>query len=326
MSHKYHGNAKTNIHIRKEIQESTESVAVLAKRFSISESTVRNWKNRQDLEDRSTAPHKTPAVLSEIEQWVICEIRITTMFSIEQIVEIVKDFIPQSNFDNIYRCLKKQNLGNIREMRAEKPQKTEAGEFKEYEPGFLHIDLKYMPQLPNEPKRKYLFVAIDRATRYVYFALKDNKDAKCAYEFLDEVIEFYPYKIHKILTDNGKEFTDRFARNRKAASGKHLFDIACNANKIEHRLTKPYHPSTNGMVERYNRRIEEILAENRFDDYNIMMEALKKYLNCYNYWIKQKALGYKSPIDVIKEYYLKKQELFKDNFDISQYNVEQPNN
>ncbi len=325
MSQKYHANAKTNIHTRKEIQESTEKAPVLAERFNISESTVYNWKKRPDLEDRSSAPHKTPAMLSELEQWVICEIRLTTLFSIDQILEIVKDFIPKATYFNIYRCLKKHNLNNVRTLRNEKPPKKHAGEFEEYEPGFIHIDLKYMPKLSSEPKRKYLYVAIDRATRYVYFALKDDKSANSANEFLDEIIKFYPYEIKQVLTDNGKEFTDRFSRNRNTASGNHPFDIACKANKIEHRLTKPYHPSTNGMVERYNRRIEEILAENHFDNYILMMDALKKYLNCYNYWIKQKVLGFKSPVDMIKEYYLKKQELFKEDFDISQYNVEQSN-
>ena len=37
--------------------------------------------------------------------------------------------------------------------------------FKDYEPGFIHIDIKYLPQMPDESSRRYLFVAIDRATR-----------------------------------------------------------------------------------------------------------------------------------------------------------------
>jgi hypothetical protein len=40
--------------------------------------------------------------------------------------------------------------------------------FKDYEPGFLHIDVKYLPQMPDENQRRYLFAAIDRASRWVY--------------------------------------------------------------------------------------------------------------------------------------------------------------
>ena len=38
----------------------------------------------------------------------------------------------------------------------------------DYEPGFLHMDIKHLPQMPDEQARRYLFVAIDRATRWVF--------------------------------------------------------------------------------------------------------------------------------------------------------------
>ncbi len=44
------------------------------------------------------------------------------------------------------------------------PKKT----FKDYEPGFVHVDIKYLPQKADESSRRYLFVAIDRATRWVF--------------------------------------------------------------------------------------------------------------------------------------------------------------
>jgi hypothetical protein len=39
------------------------------------------------------------------------------------------------------------------------------------EPGFLHIDIKNLPLMPDETARRYLFVAIDRATRWVYIEI-----------------------------------------------------------------------------------------------------------------------------------------------------------
>ncbi len=55
-------------------------------------------------------------------------------------------------------------------------EKTKYKPFKAYEPGFLHVDVKYLPAIEGEPRR-YLFVAIDRATRWVYVALKPNRSA-----------------------------------------------------------------------------------------------------------------------------------------------------
>ena len=51
--------------------------------------------------------------------------------------------------------------------------------FKSYEPGYVHMDVKYLPQMQDESSRRYLFVAIDRATRWVFVQLKSNKTACC---------------------------------------------------------------------------------------------------------------------------------------------------
>ena len=65
-------------------------------------------------------------------------------------------------------------------------------------------------------------------------------------------------KIAKVLTDNGKEFSDRFcASGEREPTGKHLFDTVCAARSSEHRFVKPAHPQTNGMIERFNGRIGE---------------------------------------------------------------------
>jgi transposase InsO family protein len=72
--------------------------------------------------------------------------------------------------------------------------------------------------------------------------------------------------ISRILTDNGKEFTDRFCpTGERKPTGNHLFDQECAEHGIEHRLIKPRKPQTNGMVERFNGRIQEIVQQTRFE-------------------------------------------------------------
>ena len=119
--------------------------------------------------------------------------------------------------------------------------------------------------MAEESGRRYLFVAIDRATRWVYVALKDNKRAAIARGFLRAMHGACSIKIIKLLTDNGKEFTDRlFASREREATGQHEFDLLLTAPAIEHRLTKPRTPKTNGMVERFNGRIGDVLKTHRF--------------------------------------------------------------
>jgi len=71
----------------------------------------------------------------------------------------------------VNRCLIRHGLSRLRDIlpktedvgETDAPKKT----FKDYEPGFLHIDIKYLPKMPEESQHRYLFVAIDRATPVV---------------------------------------------------------------------------------------------------------------------------------------------------------------
>jgi transposase InsO family protein len=75
----------------------------------------------------------------------------------------------------------------------------------------------------------------------------------------------FPLDVHTILTDNVSEFTDRFPSTRRQnprtdPRPDHAFARVCAARAIAHRLTQPFRPQTNGMVERFNRRLGEHLA------------------------------------------------------------------
>ena len=78
------------------------------------------------------------------------------------------------------------------------------------QPGYLHVDVKYLSMMPHDPHKRYLLVAIDRATRWVYFEVVNDKSAATAANFVEQVRAKYLFRIKKILTDNDKEFTDRF--------------------------------------------------------------------------------------------------------------------
>ena len=74
------------------------------------------------------------------------------------------------------------------------------------------MDIKHLPQMPDEEQKRYLYVAIDRATRWVYLEVRRSQSAKETKAFMKRVEWKAPFTIQTVLTDNGKSFTDRFTR------------------------------------------------------------------------------------------------------------------
>ena len=201
----------------------------------------------------------------------------------------------------------------MRELNGKAP-KPKHSAFKAYEPGYVHIDVKYLPQMQDETKRRYLFVAIDRATRWVFIRIFSAKPAANARRFLRDLERACPLNIRTILTDNGKEFTDRlFGLRKRAATGKHEFDTLCAELEIEHRLTPPNSPQTNGMVERFNGRIEDVLQGPHFKSGEGLEQTLVRYVWLYNQQLPQSVLGSRTPLQAMKDWHNLKPELFKKN-------------
>jgi transposase InsO family protein len=89
-----------------------------------------------------------------------------------------------------------------------------------------------------------------------------------------------------------------------------VFDRACSQANIEHRLAPPRHPQTNGMVERFNGRIAELLQQTRFDSRADLEATLLNYLKLYNHHIPQRAIDGLTPIQALKDWQQRRPELF----------------
>lgn len=313
-----HAQARTTPRTRAEIKASTETLDQLAERYNISRATVLKWKHRQTPEDLSHRPHKLHTTLSPVQEAIVVELRCLLLLPLDDLVAVVREFIhPQVSRAGLDRCLRRHGVANLRELQAkaqadagtdaQRPVKT----FKDYEPGFVHVDIKYLPQMPDEQHRRYLFVAIDRATRWVFMHIYGDQSEDSSVDFLNRLEHAAPMKIVKLLTDNGSQFTDRFTRKTREPSGQHKFDVRCKALGIEHRLCPPRHPQTNGMVERFNGRISEVLKQTRFASAAQLEATLMSYMKTYNHQIPQRALDHLAPVQALKDWYSKKPELFK---------------
>lgn len=311
-----HKRARTTPAVRREIQRSDLSERKLAEKYGISRSTVRKWKYRDTAEDFSHRPHNLHATLTDPEEAVVVELRRTLLLPIDDLLVVVREFIcPHMSRSALDRCLRRHGVSNLKELipaEENEGNRPKTKTFKDYEPGFVHVDIKYLPRMPDETERKYLFVGIDRAARWVYMEIRASKTAESARSFLSNLIEKAPFMISKVLTDNGKEFTDRFCPSgEREPTGKHAFDQECAGHGIEHRLIRPRRPQTNGMVERFNGRIKEVVQQTKFESSRQLKETLLQYLRIYNHHIPQKNLGHITPVEALKNWRKTHPDLFK---------------
>lgn len=309
-----HPNARTTPAIRAELQSASGTNAELAARYNLHRHTVAKWRKRKSTQDASHRPHHFKAVLTPAQETIVVEMRRTLLLSLDDLLAVTHQFInPKVSRSGLDRCLRRHGVSNLRDLMPEedKPRTRRHKTFKDYDPGFVHVDVKYLPQMPDESHRSYLFAAIDRATRWVYVEILSDKSADSAKGFLNRLIAKAPFKIVKLLTDNGKEFTDRFcATGQREPTGRHPFDKVCAEHGIEHRLTKARTPQTNGMIERFNGRVSEVVKTTQFKSSKDLRQTLLKYVKIYNNHIPQKALGHVAPVEAMKKWYKDKPDLF----------------
>jgi transposase InsO family protein len=285
-----HPNARTTPAVRAEIARSAEPTGELARRFGVSTETVRKWRKRgpEGCLDRSSRPRKLPWKASEEERAVVCALRRATGFPLDDLAFVVGHFLPHLDRDNVYRILKAAGLS-----RRPAPAASErtAARFKEYEPGFVHLDVKHLPKLragDGEWRERFLFVAIDRRSRSVHLAVKDDETEASATAFLGEALAAFPFRVTRVLTDRGSCFT---------AEG---FEKACRELAVEHRKTRPYTPRTNGMVERFNGRVQREVLGITVAGHRDLERLLAGFNSAYNAR-RQRVLDGRSPEEVVRE-------------------------
>src|SRR3974390_2419993 len=227
-----HGSARTTEAVRRAIQHSQESIRALAGRYGINPKTVAKWKRRTTVADVAMGP-KAPSssVLSLEEEAIIVAFRKHTLLPLDDCLYALQATIPYLTRSSLHRCLQRHGISRLPEIEGDKPNKRK---FKTYPIGYFHIDIA---EVRSEAGKLYLFVAIDRTSKFAFAELHEKADRPSAARFLDALIAAVPYRLHTVLTDNGIQSTD-LPRNRHGWTARyrvHRFDQICRANGIEHR-------------------------------------------------------------------------------------------
>jgi len=313
-----HGSATTTHAIRAAIQRSKASLQALSERYGINPKTVAKWRRRTSLEDRPMGP-KVPrsTVLSVDEETLVIEFRRRTLLPLDDCLYALQATIPHLTRSSLHRLFQRHGINRVPTTAAGRPRQA----FKAYPVGYIHIDLA---EVWTEEGKLYLFVAIDRISKFAFAELHNRATRRIAADFLRRLLEHVPYRIHTVLTDNGFQFTEPrggwsvgeiremlASRQRFRA---HAFDYACAQHGIDHRLTKFNHPWTNGQVERMNRTIKEATVRRFFYATHASLRThLATFLDAYNFAKRLKSLRGLTPFERICQLWTEQPQRFRLN-------------
>ena len=147
-----HPMARTTAQLRAEIHGSELSNVELAEKFNVHRHTIAKWRKREKFEDKSHRPDKLQTTLSEGQELLVVELRKTLLLPLDDLLVITREFISAvATRSGLQRTLARYGVSNLNVMRREleeasgvkQPKKT----FKDYAPGFVHIDVKYLPRM-----------------------------------------------------------------------------------------------------------------------------------------------------------------------------------
>ena len=315
-----HGSATTTEAIRRAIQHSQASLRQLAKRYGINPKTVAKWKARSATADERTGPREPrSSVLSVAEEAVVIAFRRHTLLPLDDCLYALQPSIPHLTRSSLHRCFQRHGVSRLPDTDGDKPQRSR---FKHYPIGFFHIDIA---EVRTEQGKLYLLVAIDRTSKFAFVQLHEKATRRIAGDFLRALAATVPYKVRIVLTDNGTHFTDPTGdgwtpEDIKAmrADGMlfrcHSFEMACADLDIEHRLTKPRHPWTNGQVERMNRTIKDATVKRfYYETHDELRKHLADFVAAYNYARRLKTLRGLTPYEAICKAWAENPSLFTAN-------------
>lgn len=193
-----HGSARITPRVRAKFEAAQAGSRALAARYDLNPKTVLKWRRREGIADAPMGPRPRSTVLTEAEEAVVVEFRRRTLLPLNDVLGCLKDQISTLTRSALHRCLVRHGVSRL--------PKAEDGAskrrtFKETEIGYVHID------------RLHMFLAIDRVSKFASVEFHDSPGKMEGAAFLRGVVQAFPYRILKVLTDN------REAIRRRHVSG-----------------------------------------------------------------------------------------------------------
>jgi transposase InsO family protein len=243
-------------------------VAEVAARVGVHRSTLHRWVARYltgqlaGLADRSHRPRSSPRQVTDVVEVAVAEMRRehprwgSRRIRLEMLRKPgpwARQGLVVPSERTINRILHRQGL-----LRA-RPRKRPRDSYVRFErPGPMQLwqmdivgGLRLVSPVTGDLREGKMVAAVDDHSRYCVIArVVERATSRAVCLALAEALARFGVP-EEIITDNGKQFTDRFGRHG-TRNGEVLFDKICRKNGITHRLTAPASPNQNGKVERFH--------------------------------------------------------------------------
>jgi len=291
--------------------EKKYGVARASRKYNKSRSYIYFWKARYDgsiesLACRSRRPHGHPNQHTEAEIKLIRDMRRRNpeLGLIELWFRLKKRGYKRRP-ESLYRAMRR--LGMFPEKKPKNPyvpkpyeQMTEPGER-------VQIDVKHVPAacLAGEVKGRklYQYTAIDEFSRFRYLEAFEEASTYSSATFLKNTAAFFKkhgFTIQCVQTDNGSEFTNRFANSKRDLPT--LFERTADEMGIKRKLIRPYTPRHNGKVERSHREDNKrFYSSHSFYSFADFSKQLATHLKRSNN-IPMRPLAWRNPLQMISAF------------------------
>jgi len=234
--------------------ERGEPKMVVAAQFGVSRQTLHSWLARYGrdglagLVDRSHRPLGCPHQAGPEVEAAVCELRREhprwgPLRLVHELARAGKvDPVPSRM--SVHRILRRHGLITARSRRRKRGDYLR---WQRQEPMQLwQLDIVGGLMLIDGAEAKVV-TGVDDCSRFCVIAsVVPRATGRAVCLAFAEALRRYGVP-DEVLTDNGKQFTDRFGKG-----GEVLFDRICRDNAITHRLTEPSSPTTTGKVERFH--------------------------------------------------------------------------
>ena len=276
--------------------EAIGNVQEACRDFGVARSSFYRWKKVYDKEGKAGLIRKKPVARSHPRQippeFVEKILHLRTKYHLgpQRIAWYLERYHGfKTSCSSVYRTLKRNGIGSLPRNVGRRAIHTRR--YAKQIPGHhIQIDVKFLALKSKDGRkiRRYQYTAIDDATRVRALKIYQKHNQKSSIDFIDYVVEKFPFRIHTVRSDRGHEWQAQFHW--------HVEDKG-----IRHVYIKPRSPQLNGKVERSHRSDQEEFCQllTYTDDVDLN-KKLSTWEEFYNFNRPHGAHKGKTPYEAVR--------------------------